>query len=76
MHEAARVGEARRELAQGEAMAALASLDAAAASPSRSLEPEELSLRVRALRLLGRDEEAGRVEDALRARYPESFLAR
>ena len=75
MLEAARVSDARKDLAMGRATAALASLDAAARAASRSLEPEELSLRVRALRQLGRDAEAVSVEETLKARYPGSFLA-
>jgi hypothetical protein len=76
MREVARVSEARNDLAMGGAAAALASLDAAARGSSRSLEPEELSLRARALRLLGRDAEASRVEETLRVRYPDNFLSR
>jgi hypothetical protein len=74
--EIALVGDARKALAEGHGTAALAALDAAARGTSRSLEPEELSLRAHALRLLGRDAEADRVDGALKARYPGSFLAR
>jgi len=74
--EVALVGDARKALALGRGGAALAVLDAAAHGSSRSLEPEELSLRVRALRMLGRDVEADRVNGTLKALYPGSFLAR
>jgi len=76
MREAAIVSQARTELVQGRPAAALELLDRAARASTRSLEPEELSLRVRALRLLGREGEASLVEETLKARYPESFLAR
>jgi hypothetical protein len=74
--EVALVGEARNALAFGGGSAALAALDAAARGRSRSLEPEELALRVRALRMLGRDAEADRVDGTLKSLYPGSFLAR
>jgi hypothetical protein len=76
MREAALVSEARRDLALGLSLGALASLDAAARGTPLSLEPEELSLRARALRTLGRDAEANRVEETLKTRYPDNFLAR
>jgi len=76
MQEVAWVAEARRQLGSGQATAALASLDAASAAGSRSLELEELALRVRALRILGRDVESRQAEATLRARYPENFLSR
>jgi hypothetical protein len=75
MREGALVSEARRDLALGLSLGALASLDAAARGTSRSLEPEELSLRARALRSLGRNAEASRVEETLKTRYPDNFLA-
>jgi hypothetical protein len=75
MREAALVSAARTSLMQGAATSALSLLDTAKASGAHSLEPEELSLRVRALRMLGRDGEATVVEETLRARYPDSFLA-
>jgi hypothetical protein len=40
------------------------------------MEPEELSIRVRALRRLGRDAEATETEALLRTKYPDHFLAR
>jgi len=75
MHEAALVSQARTAIVQGHPAAALDVLDLAAQDSSHSLEPEELSLRVRALRLLGRDAEALRVEETLKARYPGNFLS-
>jgi hypothetical protein len=75
MREAALVSNARTEVVAGRATSALELLDAAARSGSHSLEPEEMALRVRALRLLGRDGEADRVEETLKARYPGSYLS-
>jgi hypothetical protein len=74
MQEAALVGRARRAIVQGNAADALDVLDVAAREPRPSLEPEELSLRVRALRMLGRDAEATRVLETLKSRYPGSLL--
>ena len=76
MHEAALIGQARTAIVQGRPAAALDALDAAERDSSHSLEPEELSLRVRALRALGRADEASQVEETLRVRYPDSFLSR
>ncbi len=74
LREAALVKQARKEIVEGHPADALDSLDRAGRDPSHSLEPEELSLRVRALRVLGRDTEADRVERALRTQYPDSVL--
>jgi hypothetical protein len=74
LREAARVAEARGSLLHGDPNAALASIRAARAE-GRSLEPEELSIEVRALRSLGRFEEAAKVESLLRTRYPNHALA-
>jgi len=74
--EVALVSEARTELLKGRASAAIELLDASGRNGSHSLEPEALSLRARALRSLGREEEAVRVEESLKARFPEHFLAR
>ena len=76
MREAALVAEARGALVRADAESALSSLDAARRVGSRDLEPEEMSLRVRALRALGRDSEAGEIEGTLRSRYPDHFLSR
>jgi hypothetical protein len=76
MYEANLVTQARRALVEGRPAAALDVLDLAARDSSRSLEPEELSLRIRALKQLGRDAEATSVEETLRARYPDHFLSR
>jgi hypothetical protein len=43
---------------------------------SRSLEPEELGLEARALRALGRADDAAAAELVLRRRYPDHALAR
>jgi hypothetical protein len=76
MREALLVAQAREDILAGSPSSALDALDGARATGSRSLEPEELSLRARALRMLGREGEASRVESALSSRFPESFLAR
>jgi hypothetical protein len=75
MYEAKLVTQARQALVEGRPAAALDVLDLAARDSSRSLEPEELSLRIRALKQLGRDVEAASVEETLRARYPDHFLS-
>ncbi len=76
MREAGLVAKARGALVRSDPEAALASLDAARRVGSRGLEPEELSLRARALRLLDREEEASAIEGKLRSRYPDHFLSR
>jgi hypothetical protein len=76
MREAALVSKARAALVRSDAEAALAALDAARRVGSRGLEPEELSLRTRALRALGREAEAQEIEGRLRSRYPDHFLSR
>jgi hypothetical protein len=76
MREAALVSKVRAEIVGGRAAAALDLLDMIERESTHSLEPEELSLRVRALRLLGRDADADQVEQTLRARYPGHRLAR
>ena len=74
--EATLVAEARGALVRGEPQAALGALRAARALPGSALEPEELALEVRALRALGKSEEASAVEDRLRTRFPDHALAR
>jgi hypothetical protein len=74
--EAALVAEASGAMRRGDPEAALALLDAALNVGSHRMEPEELSIRVRALRSLGRDDEAAEPEAALRTKYPDHFLAR
>jgi hypothetical protein len=76
MREAALVSKARAALVRSDAEAALAALDVARRVGSRGLEPEELSLRARALRALGREAEAQEIEGRLRSRYPDHFLSR
>jgi hypothetical protein len=76
MREAALVAEARGALVRSDASAALSSLDAARQVGSRDLEPEELSVRARALHMLGRELEAREIEGTLRSRYPDHFLSR
>jgi hypothetical protein len=76
MREAALVAEARGALLRSDPESALSSLDAARRVGSRDLEPEELSLRARSLRVLGRDAEAAVIEGKLKSRYPDHFLSR
>ncbi len=68
------VAEARRELLLGDATAALKSVRTARSLEARQLEPEEMSLEARALRALGRDVDAAKVENQLRSSYPDTTL--
>jgi hypothetical protein len=43
---------------------------------ARQLVPEELAVEAQALRALGRERQARALDDLVRARYPESALAR
>jgi hypothetical protein len=74
--EAQLVAEARGAVVRGQPAAALTALRAAQALPAHALEPEELSLEVRALRELGRLDEANATDARLRARFPDHALAR
>jgi hypothetical protein len=76
MREAALVAEARGSLVRGDALGALRTIRAAGSVSSRALEPEELSIESRALRVLGRDAEAAEVDVELRSRYPDHALSR
>jgi len=74
--EAQLVAEARGAVVRGEPEAALSALRAAHALPAHALEPEELSLEVRALRAVGRMDEANAADARLRAKFPDHALAR
>jgi hypothetical protein len=74
--EAQLVAEARGAVVRGQPAAALSAIRAAQALPAHAMEPEELSLEVRALRELGRLDEANAVDARLRARFPDHALAR
>ena len=74
--EAQLVAEARGAVVRGQPAAALTALRAAQALPAHAMEPEELSLEVRALRELGRLDEANAADARLRARFPDHALAR
>ena len=74
--EAALIAEARAALARGDALGALRKARAARSLPMRQLVPEELVVEAQALRSLGRESEAAKVDRALRSQYPESALAR
>jgi hypothetical protein len=74
--EAELVAEARGAVMRGEPEAALGALHAAQSLPAHAMEPEELSLEVRALRALGKLDEANAADARLRARFPEHALAR
>jgi len=74
--EAQLVEEARGAVVRGEPDVALSALHAAQAIPGHTLEPEELSLEVRALRAVGRLDEANAADARLKARFPDHALAR
>lgn len=74
--EASLLTRARAALGQGDPRAALHAVRAAMAVPGRQLVPEELSVESQALRALGRPRDADALTTELRARYPDSALAR
>jgi hypothetical protein len=74
--EASLVVEAREALGRGDPQAALRAIRAARMLPSHQLGPEELAVEARALRALGKDDQAKDVDSMLRKRFPESALAR
>lgn len=74
--EAQLIARARGELRRGEAERALASVRATRSLATQRLQPEALSLEARALRALGRLDEALVVEASLRSSFPEHALAR
>lgn len=74
--EAALVADARSALAAGDAARASRSIHATMAIGRRQLVPEELALEVKALRALGRFEQAKTVKEELKKHYPDSALAR
>jgi hypothetical protein len=74
--ELALVEEAKGAVRRGDPEGALALLDAARRLPSRQMELEELAIRSRALKKLGRDSEAEEVDVILRTKYPGNYLAR
>jgi hypothetical protein len=74
--EASLVVQAREALERGDPQGALRAIHAARMLPSHQLGPEELAVEARALRALGRDDQARDVDSTLRKRFPESALAR
>ncbi len=74
--EAHTVTEARHALVAGDAAGSLQLVYRTRTWSVRALEPEELGLEARALRALGRTDEASVVEASLRRRFPEHALAR
>ena len=74
--EASLVVEAREALRRGDPQAALRAIRGARTLPSHQLGPEELALEARALRALGKDDQAKDVDSLLRKQFPESALAR
>jgi hypothetical protein len=74
--EARLVTEARTALVGGDPKRALSLLEKTHRLANRALEPEELSLEARALRALGRVDEAAATELKLKARFPSNALAR
>jgi hypothetical protein len=74
--EARLVTEARAALVRGEPARALVLVRSTSRLPARALEPEELVLETRALRALGRADEALAAELTLRRRFPGHALSR
>ena len=74
--EARLVTEARTALVRGEPERALALARSTHRLAARALEPEELALEARALRALGRTDEALATELTLRRRFPSHTLSR
>jgi hypothetical protein len=74
--EARLVTAARTALMAGDPARALVLVQTTRKLGTRSLEPEELGLEARALRALGRADDAAVTELVLRRRYPEHALAR
>jgi hypothetical protein len=75
-HEASSLAEARRALARRDALSALQIVRGLRALPARQLVPEELAVEAQALRGLGLDDEASKVETDLRVHFPDSVLGR
>jgi hypothetical protein len=73
--EAQLVTAARKALMSGDPAKALALVQDTRKLSARSLEPEELGLECRALRALGRADDAAATELVLRRRYPDHALA-
>jgi hypothetical protein len=73
--EARLVTEARRALVSGDPERALVWIRRTRGLSTRALEPEELALEARALRALGRTDEARATDEALRRRFPGHALA-
>lgn len=74
--EARLLTEARKALVRGEPAQALSLVEEVKRLPLRALQPEQMGIEARALRALGRTDDAAAVELRLRARFPEHALAR
>lgn len=74
--EAALVSRARSALVSGDPQTALALVREARRTGANALTPEEMSLEARALRALGRADEAAAVDVALRLSHPNHALVR
>lgn len=74
--EAKLVSDARAALVRGDAETALAVVKRTHRLGTRALEPEELGIESRALRSLGRADEAAAIDLLLKRRFPDSALAR
>jgi hypothetical protein len=72
--EARLVTEARAALVRGEADQAIALVQQTHAFPVRALEPEELTIELRAQRMMGHADEALATELTLRQRFPDHSL--
>ncbi len=67
------VQEARRDLLAGDAAAALKTVRIARSLEARQMEPEEMNVEAKALRALGRDAEAEKIESQRRKMYPNAL---
>ncbi|MCL2450697.1 MAG: hypothetical protein FWD17_17255, partial [Polyangiaceae bacterium] len=74
--EASLLATARAALARGDAAGALHAVHATMVLRDRQLVPEELAIEAQALRALGRLDDAKALEERLRAKFPDSALAR
>jgi hypothetical protein len=68
--ESSLVAEAHRDQLKGDFVGALRAVRAARSLERRQFEPDEMAIEAKALRALGRDDEAAKLESKLRAMYP------
>lgn len=72
--ESSLVAEAHGDELKGDFAGALKAVRAARSLERRQFEPNEMAIEARALRGLGRDDEAAKIESKLRAMYPNQLL--